>query len=131
MAKKRPSFRGKPKKRAAKSNAGNMMAQMQQMQEQMVAQQAALENEILTISAGGGAVTIDITGHQRIKSIEIDDDLIDPEDKEMLQDLIVAAVNQAIEQSQALAAQKMEGVTGSVPGLDDMLGGLGGLGGLM
>ena len=101
-----------------------MMGQVQQMQEQMKVQQESLEKEMLTVTAGGGAISIDITGHQRIKNIEIEDDLIDPDDKEMLQDMLVAAVNQAIEQSQALSAQKMEGITGNMGGFGDMLSGL-------
>ena len=129
MAKKRPSFRGRSKSgsKSSRMNPQNMMSQMQEMQEQMARQQEALENEMISVTAGGGAITVEISGHQRIKSIEIEPDLIDPEDQEMLQDMLVAAMNQAIEQSQAVAAQKMEGVTGSVPGLNDMLGGLGGL----
>ena len=96
------------------------------MQEQMAAQQEALADETVSVTAGGGAITIVISGHQRVHSIEIQPELIDPEDSEMLQDLLVAAVNAAIEQSQALAAQKMEGVTGGL-NMDDLLGGLGGL----
>jgi len=123
MAKR--SFRSKPKK--AKSPKGsNLMAQVQEMQEQMAAQQEALEHERVSVTAGGGAITVVITGHQRIQSIEIQPELVDPEEVEMLQDLLVAAVNAAIEQSQAMAAQKMEGLTGGL-GLDDLLGGFGGL----
>jgi DNA-binding YbaB/EbfC family protein len=123
MAKR--SFRSKPKK--AKSPKGsNLMAQVQEMQEQMAAQQEALEHETVSVTAGGGAITVVITGHQRIQSIEIQPELVDPEEVEMLQDLLVAAVNAAIEQSQAMAAQKMEGLTGGL-GLDDLLGGFGGL----
>jgi DNA-binding YbaB/EbfC family protein len=123
MAKR--SFRGKPKKSKSPS-PGNLMAQMQEMQEQMAAQQEALADETVSVSAGGGAITIVISGHQRVQSIEIQPELIDPEESEMLQDLLVAAVNAAIEQSQALAAQKMEGVTGGLD-MNDLLGGLGGL----
>lgn len=67
-----------------------------------------------------------ITGHQRVQSIAIAKDLIDPEDAEMLQDMLVAAINGAIEQSQTMAAQKMEGITGGVDlgGLGSLLGGL-------
>lgn len=123
MAKR--SYRSKPKK--AKSPKGsNLMAQVQEMQEQMAAQQEALEHETVSVTAGGGAITVVITGHQRIQSIEIQPELVDPGEVEMLQDLLVAAVNAAIEQSQAMAAQKMEGLTGGL-GLDDLLGGFGGL----
>ncbi len=123
MAKR--SYRGKPKKSKGAS-PGNLMSQVQEMQEQMAAQQEALADETVSVTAGGGAITIVISGHQRVQSIEIQPELIDPEESEMLQDLLVAAVNAAIEQSQALAAQKMEGVTGGL-NMNDLLGGLGGL----
>jgi hypothetical protein len=123
MAKR--SYRGKPKK-SKDASPGNLMSQVQEMQEQMAAQQEALADETVSVTAGGGAITIVISGHQRVQSIEIQPELIDPEESEMLQDLLVAAVNAAIEQSQALAAQKMEGVTGGL-NMNDLLGGLGGL----
>lgn len=103
-----------------------MLAQMQQMQQQMAETQQALEGETLTVTSGGGAVSVVITGHQRVKSIEIVPDLLDPEERELLQDMLVAAVNAAIEQSQTMSAQRMEGITGGLGGgLGDMLGGLG------
>ncbi len=120
MAKK-PFRGGKSKKKAS---PGNMMAQIQQMQQDMAEAQAALESETVTISAGGGAITIVITGHQRIQSISIIPELLDPEESEMLEDMLVAGINSAIEQSQALSAQRMEGITGNM-GLNDMLGGMG------
>jgi DNA-binding YbaB/EbfC family protein len=122
MAKR--SFRGKPKKQKA-PRADNMMAQFQQMQQDMAAAQSALEQETVTVTAGGGAISIVITGHQRLQSIEIEPDLLDPEEVEMLQDLLVVGINSAIEQSQAMSAQRMEGITGNMGGLNDMLGGLG------
>ncbi len=122
MAKR--SFRGKPKKQKAPSS-GNMMAQFQQMQQDMAAAQAALEQETVTVTAGGGAISIVITGHQRLQSIEIERELLDPEEAEMLQDMLVAGINAAIEQSQAMSAERMEGITGNMGGLNDMLGGLG------
>ena len=123
MAKR--SFRGKPKK-AKGVNPSGLMAQVQEMQQQMAEQQEALAHETVSVTAGGGAITVVITGHQRLTSIEIDPDLVDPEEIEMLQDMIVAAVNAAIEQSQSMAAQKMEGLTGGM-GINDLLGGLGGM----
>ena len=104
---------------------GGMMKQIQKMQQDMQEAQAALEHETVEVSVGGGALTIVITGHQRIQSITINPDVIDTEDEEWvndLQDLLLTGVNQAIEQSQAMAAEKMESITG---GMD--LGGLGGL----
>jgi len=119
------SYRGKPKKKKTPA-AGNLMAQVQQMQEQMATQQDALANETLSVTAGGGVITVVITGHQRLQSIEIQPELLDPEEAELLQDMLVAAVNSAIEQSQAMAAERMEGLTGGL-GINDLLGGLGGL----
>jgi DNA-binding YbaB/EbfC family protein len=122
MAKR--SYRGKPKKKKSAS-PGNLMAQVQQMQEQMASQQEALADETVSVTAGGGAITVVISGHQRIQSIEIQPELIDPEEADMLQDMLVAAVNSAIEQSQAMAAERMEGLTGGL-NINDLLGGLGG-----
>lgn len=123
----RRSYRGKPKKKK-KAGAGNMMAQVQKMQEEMAEAQEALANETVTVTAGGGAISVVITGHQRVRSIAIDPELIDPEEAEMLQDMLVAAVNSAIEQSQTMATERMEGITGGLGGgLNDLLGGLGGL----
>lgn len=115
----------KRKNKGPKANAGNMMQQMQQMQQQMADAQKSLEDETVTVTAGGGAISIEITGHQRIKGIKIDPELIDPEESEMLQDMLVAGINAAIEQSQAMAAERMEGITGNMGGLNDLLGGLG------
>ncbi|MAU12455.1 MAG: YbaB/EbfC family nucleoid-associated protein [Anaerolineaceae bacterium] len=107
---------------------GGMMAQLQKMQQDMAEAQEALEQETVEVSVGGGALTIVITGHQRVQSISINPDVIDFEDEEWvadLQDLLASGVNQAIEQSQTMAAERMEKITG---GLDGMLpGGLGGL----
>ncbi len=119
------SYRGKPRKTKG-TDTSNLMSQFQEMQQQMSAQQEALANETVSVTAGGGVIKVVITGHQRIQTIEIDPELADPEDIEMLQDMLVAAVNSAIEQSQAMAAEKMEGLTGGM-GLNDLLGGLGGM----
>lgn len=120
------SYKAQKQAKAGKPSPGNMMAQMQKMQSDMAKAQEALADETVTVTAGGGAISITITGHQRVNAIDINPELIDPEEKEMLQDLLVAAVNQAIEQSQALAAERMEGITGGLGGgLDSLLGGLG------
>ena len=121
------SFRGRPQPKKNKMpSAGGLMSQMQQMQEQMATAQSALENETIIVTAGGGAISIVITGHQRIQSITVNPELLTPDDAEMLQDMLVAGVNSAIEQSQALAAERMEGITGGLGGgLNDMLGSLG------
>lgn len=107
-------------------NQSAAQALLQKMQQDMEETRAALEHETIDVTAGGGAITITITGHQRIQAIKIDKDVIDQEDEnwlEDLQDLLVAAVNQAIEQSQAMSAERMESVTGALGGM--LPGGLG------
>jgi nucleoid-associated protein EbfC len=102
-----------------------MMRQLQKMQEDMAAAQEALATETVDVSVGGGALTIVITGHQRVQSITINKNLIDTSDEEWLndlQDMLLIGVNQAIEQSQTMAAERMESITGNLN-----LGGLGGL----
>jgi len=101
----------------------DMMQQIQKLQEQMMQTQEALGEEKVTVTAGGGAVTVVMTGHQNLESITLSPEAVDPEDVEMLQDLITAAVNEAIERSKALAAQRMGALTGGLGGLGD-LGGL-------
>jgi len=101
-------------------NMNQMLKQVQKMQADMMKAQEALAAETVEASAGGGMVTVSITGDLVLKSITIDPDAVDPEDVELLQDMVLAAVNQAIAQAQEHAAKKMGGLTG---GLD--LGGLG------
>ncbi|MCA9980503.1 MAG: YbaB/EbfC family nucleoid-associated protein [Anaerolineales bacterium] len=118
----------KPFKRRTKGPANNpnaMLAQVQQMQEDMAKAQEDLEHEYMTVTAGGGAISIEISGQQRIRAITIEPDLLDAEEVDMLQDMLVAAVNSAIEQSQAMAAQRMEEISSGASGISDMLGGLG------
>jgi DNA-binding YbaB/EbfC family protein len=108
---------------------GNMLKQIQKMQQDMMEAQEKLAEETVEVSVGGGALTIMITGHQRVQSITINPEVIDTSDAEWLadlQDLLVAGVNQAIEQSQAMAAQKMENISGGLSGmgLGDLLGGM-------
>ena len=100
----------------------NMMHQIQKLQEQMMQAQESLGDETVTATSGGGAVTVVVTGHQRVQSITLAPEAVDPEDVEMLQDLIIAAVNDGLERSQALAAQRLGALTGGLGGLD--LGGL-------
>ncbi len=97
----------------------DLMAQVQKMQEEMAKAQEALADEVLEVSVGGGAVRVKITGQQQVRAIEIDPELLDPEEVEMLQDMLVAAVNAAIEKSQAVAAERLQAITGglSLPGL--------------
>ncbi len=99
---------------------GGMLQMVQQLQEEMAKTQESLADETLSVTAGGGAIEVTITGQQRLTSVKIDPDVVDPEDIEMLQDLIVAAVNEAIERSQALAAEQLSALTGGLglpPGL--------------
>jgi DNA-binding YbaB/EbfC family protein len=97
----------------------NMMQKIQQMQDDMRKTQEELENETVNVTAAGGAVTIVITGHQRVQSIKIDPSLVDPNDVAMLEDTLVAAVNEAVLASQEHAAKRLEAITGgiSIPGL--------------
>jgi nucleoid-associated protein EbfC len=107
---------------------GGMMKQFQKMQQDMQEAQEALEHETVEVSVGGGAVTIVITGHQRVQSITINPEAVDTSDEEWLkdlQDLVLIGVNQAIEKSQTLAADRLGAITG---GMD--MGGLGGLFGM-
>jgi DNA-binding YbaB/EbfC family protein len=95
-------------------NMNQMMKQVQKMQADMMKAQEALANETVQSSAGGGMVTVTITGDLNVKSITIDPEAIDPEDPELLADMVLAAVNEAIRQAQELAANKMGGLTGGL-----------------
>jgi len=107
------------KNRSLGGMGGGMLGQIQKLQADMVKAQEALADETLEVTAGGGAITIVVTGQQRVRSIKLSPEVVDPNDLEMLQDLLVAAVNEAIERSQAYAAQKLQGLTGGlgIPGL--------------
>ena len=96
-----------------------MMKQAQKMQAKMAAMQEELKNETLEASAGGGMVKVGITGDLEITSIKIDPAAIDPDDVDMLQDMVTAAVNEAIRSAQELAATRMNDITGgmNIPGL--------------
>ena len=101
-------------------NMNKMLQQVQKMQQDMVAAQEQLKNESVEASAGGGMVKVVVSGDLEVKSITISADAIDPDDPELLQDMVLAAVNEGLRSAQELAANKMGGLTG---GLD--LGGLG------
>jgi len=98
---------------------GGMAQQIQRLQEEMAQAQEALGREAVEVSVGGGAVTVVMTGHQKVQSVTIAPEAVDPDDVEMLQDLILAAVNEAVERSQGLAADRMGALTGglNIPGL--------------
>lgn len=104
---------------ALPGGGAGMLQQIQKLQQELLKTQEALGEETIDVTAGGGAITVVITGQQRIESIRIDPEVVDPEDVEMLQDLIVAAVNEAIEKSREMAAERMSGLTGglNLPGL--------------
>src|SRR5262245_38169107 len=94
-----------------------LLQQMGQMQQQMQEAQAELENETVEATAGGGMVTVVATGAGEIKSIKIDPKAIDPDDPELLADMILAAVNEAIRSAQSLAESKLGGLAGGLGGL--------------
>ncbi len=96
---------------------GGMMQQIQKLQEQMEAAQQALAEETTTATVGGGAVKVTMTGDQKCKEVIIDPDLLTDADAEMLQDLILSAVNMALDQSRDLQSDKMGPLAGGIPGL--------------
>jgi len=92
-----------------------MMQQIQRLQQQLADAQAKLAEETVTASVGGGAIKISMTGDQKCKSVEISADLLKNADAEMLQDLVLSAVNMALDQSRDLAAQRLGPLTGGLP----------------
>jgi len=104
-------------------NMQQMMQQVQKMQKDMELAQEELKNEVVEASAGGGMVRVKMSGDLVVREVRIDPSAVDPEDVEILADMVLAAVNEALRTAQKVAERKMGGATG---GLD--LGGLGGLG---
>ncbi len=98
---------------------GNMMKQAQQMQQKMERVQEEMEKREIEASAGGGMVTVVANGKQQVLSIKIDPSVVDPQDVDMLQDLIMVAINEAVRQSQDMMQQEMSKLTGgmNIPGL--------------
>ena len=120
-------------------NMNQMLKQVQKMQADMVAAQEALKDESVEASAGGGMVTVKMSGDLVLQELRIDPDAVDPEDVEMLQDMVIAAVNEAVRSAEEIQ-QKAIGGAGGAGGFDPMSaldalglggggGGLGGLGG--
>jgi DNA-binding YbaB/EbfC family protein len=105
-------------------NMNQMMRQVQQMQADMAKAQEALKSEVVEASAGGGMVTVKITGALELREVVIDPQAVDPEDVELLQDMVLAATNEAIRAAQELQESRLGGAMGGL----DALGGLGGLG---
>ena len=102
-------------------NMNNLMKQAQKMQKQMEENQKALEEKEFTATAGGGAVEVTVSGKREIVKVKLSEEAVDPDDVEMLEDLIVAATNEALRQAEDAAASAMSALTGG-------LGGLGGFG---
>ena len=104
-------------------NVQQMMAQVQKMQKDVETAQEELRSEVVEASAGGGMVTVKMSGDLQLREVRIDPSAVDPDDAEILGDMVLAAVNEALRMAQELAERKMGGAT---DGLD--LGSLGGLG---
>ncbi len=102
-------------------NMNNLMKQAQKMQKQMEENQKALEEKEFTAAAGGGAVEVTVTGKREVTKVKLSEEVVDPDDIEMLEDLIVAATNEALRQAEEAASSAMAKLTGG-------LGGLGGFG---
>ena len=101
-------------------NMNNLMKQAQRMQRQMEEQQAELENKEFSATAGGGVVEVTVTGKREVSKVKIDPEAVDPDDVEMLEDMIMAATNEALRQLEEFSSDSMSKITG----------GMGGLGGL-
>ena len=105
-------------------NLNQLLKQAQQMQAEMAKAQEQLKQETVEASAGGGMVKVVMTGDMQLREITISPEAIDPEDPELLQDMVTAAVNEALRSAQELAANRMGGITGGLggglPGLPGM-----------
>ena len=97
-------------------NMGNLMKQAQKMQRQMEETAKELREKIYTASAGGGAVEVAVSGKKEIVSVKLSEEVVDPDDIEMLQDLIMAAANEAYRAMEEDASQKMDKITGGLGG---------------
>ena len=97
----------------------NILRQAQQLQKRLNEAQESLENESVEASSGGGVVTATVSGKQKLMSIRIDPAAVDPDDVSMLEDLVLAAVNEAMDKAQELASQRLGAITGgmNIPGL--------------
>jgi DNA-binding YbaB/EbfC family protein len=97
-----------------KPNMNNAMKQVQKAQAEMARVQEELKSDMVTASAGGGAVKVSVTGDLRVTDVVIDPRAVDPDDVEMLQDMVLAAVNEALREAQELANQKMSRIMGGL-----------------
>jgi len=109
----------------SKKILGDLMRQAQKMQEQIARIQEEAARKTVEASAGGGMVTVTANGQQKILSVKIDPDVVNPDDIEMLQDLIVAATNEALNRAREMVAEDMKGLTGgmgfNIPGLTGLV----------
>ena len=105
-------------------NMNAMLKQVQKMQADMAKAQEELKNEVVEASSGGGMVTVKVSGDLEVREVRIDPEAVDPDDVELLQDMVLAAVNEGVRAAQELAASKLNGAAGGLAGP----GGLGGLG---
>ncbi len=97
-------------------NMNNLMKQAQRMQKQMEETTKELEEKEITAAAGGGAVEVTVTGKKEIKSVKLDPEVVDPDDIEMLEDLIVAATNEALRKMEEISQTEMAKITGGLGG---------------
>lgn len=125
MAKRPPKRRKGPRppresrSRGQGQGSGGIQQQVIQLQEEMAQAQEALKSEEVTATVGGGVISAVANGHQQVLSIKIDPEVVDPDDVEMLEDMVLAAVNEALDLARELAAEKMSVFTGGldIPGL--------------
>ena len=105
--------------RLPKNNMGNMQEMLRKMQEDMVNKQAELEAREYEVSAGGGAVSVKINGKREILALDIDPEIVDPDDVETLSDILIAAVNEAIKKVDAVSEEEMSKFSGQMglPGM--------------
>lgn len=111
--------KGKSRFKVPKGPPSSMQQRIEQLQNQMAEAQASLADATVTATAGGGAVTIEMTGNQELRSIKLKPEVLDPEDVEILQDLLIAAFNDALAKSRQLAEDRLGPLAGGldIPGL--------------
>jgi len=100
-------------------NMGNMMKQAQKLQNKMLRKQDELAEKTVESTAGGGMIKVVANGQQRIESLKIEKEVVDPDDVEMLEDLVLAAVNEALQRAQDMVSEEMSKITGGmkIPGM--------------
>ncbi|HEX2359575.1 MAG TPA: YbaB/EbfC family nucleoid-associated protein [Solirubrobacterales bacterium] len=103
-------------------NINQLLQQAQQMQAEMMKAQEALKDETVEASAGGGMVKVVMSGDMALRELTIAPEAIDPDDAELLQDMVTAAVNEALRAAQELASSKLGGITGGMGGMPGMPG---------